>query len=453
MDGVRTTDLHIAALSGIVEFVRTLIDVGAQINAHDADERTPLHLAARGGSGEVVQALLGGGAEVGDVNNDGRTPLHVAARGGSGEVIQALLDGGADIGAMDTGGMNPLCHAVIGRHFESAKSLVKACSCIAVGSFFEGAHMCDRLCRKPLHLAVLTGQQDMVGLLLEPCSEGAFLCRHCCGMLLSLATVLGYAQMITRLASAPTNGDSSTGASWQPDASSLVNIAAKHGHVHLIDHPHLTNDWNSEDWHKDRPLHVAARHGRLEMVEKLLELQGIAKDIDAKNMDGHTPLSSALCPWREAQAGNEGLPDSLRSADAAADVDQEDQNHKSIVLFLLKSGADLRYLNGRDARHCLRIVFSDGATDPRLAARLLLKWCIPRCWESTRGDGTSRRCRVLRRCSLSPDVSGVLPTHWSSSGGGGPCWPFRRSTAADARHGRSRGLGSRGGSSDGSSGR
>jgi serine/threonine protein kinase len=59
------TILHIAALYGNFECVKTLIATGAfDINQRNAHKDAPLHYAARGGDDDVVEALLAAGADV-----------------------------------------------------------------------------------------------------------------------------------------------------------------------------------------------------------------------------------------------------------------------------------------------------------------------------------------------------------------------------------------------------
>lgn len=66
----------------IVEFIldnsQSLLDAGADVNAHDEVGSTPLHFAAKGESEEVIRLLIDSGADVNATNNRGETPLNNA---------------------------------------------------------------------------------------------------------------------------------------------------------------------------------------------------------------------------------------------------------------------------------------------------------------------------------------------------------------------------------------
>jgi ankyrin repeat protein len=77
--------------------VKSLIDHGADVNAHDEDQRTPLLFAANSNKLplETVKLLIEHGANVNAKNSDGWTPLYLAKLHGETPVVEALVKAGA----------------------------------------------------------------------------------------------------------------------------------------------------------------------------------------------------------------------------------------------------------------------------------------------------------------------------------------------------------------------
>jgi hypothetical protein len=72
------TALHIAAREGSLPETKRLLNLGAHVDAKDANGKTALHYAAQNGHFKIVQELLAHGALVDQKDNDGNTPLHLA---------------------------------------------------------------------------------------------------------------------------------------------------------------------------------------------------------------------------------------------------------------------------------------------------------------------------------------------------------------------------------------
>lgn len=85
--------LMMAALKGQIEWVRKLVERGAQVNKPGW---TPLHYAATGPNPAVVQLLLEKGANVDADSPNRTTPLMMAARYGNEAGVDVLLARGAD---------------------------------------------------------------------------------------------------------------------------------------------------------------------------------------------------------------------------------------------------------------------------------------------------------------------------------------------------------------------
>ncbi|XP_049944744.1 uncharacterized protein LOC126426792 isoform X1 [Schistocerca serialis cubense] len=107
-DENKRTALHWAAAMGHGEVAARLLEVGAGVNARDRWQNTPLHLAAWKGHAAVVRLLAASSADHNARDQSGSTPLHDAARRGRAEAAAALLEAGADREDRNYGGDTPL---------------------------------------------------------------------------------------------------------------------------------------------------------------------------------------------------------------------------------------------------------------------------------------------------------------------------------------------------------
>lgn len=95
----RISLLHLAAASGDVNSVKTLVPLLTNVDAMDERGWTALMYATAGGHLEVLKLLLQARAKPNHVARNGITPLMVAAHTGNGPVAAALLAAGASAAA------------------------------------------------------------------------------------------------------------------------------------------------------------------------------------------------------------------------------------------------------------------------------------------------------------------------------------------------------------------
>ena len=85
------TALHVAAHSGHVGCVSSLLELGASVDAQTDAGFTALHLCCQRGHLSVLQALLLAAADLTTQADQGETPLHLAAAHGQAHVVAFLL--------------------------------------------------------------------------------------------------------------------------------------------------------------------------------------------------------------------------------------------------------------------------------------------------------------------------------------------------------------------------
>ena len=91
-----------------VSDVTRCLQMGANLDARDADGTTPLHWAASFGTADTVTALLVAGADPDVQDEFFVTPLHNAASSGNVKTVMALLEAGAYLEARFVDGGPPL---------------------------------------------------------------------------------------------------------------------------------------------------------------------------------------------------------------------------------------------------------------------------------------------------------------------------------------------------------
>ncbi len=97
-----------AAAAGQTEFVKSLLDSGANIESKNKVGATPLIFASVNGHNDIVKLLLDRGANVNAKTTTGITPLIAAASAGDADVVKLLLEKGADVTAKDQQGRTAL---------------------------------------------------------------------------------------------------------------------------------------------------------------------------------------------------------------------------------------------------------------------------------------------------------------------------------------------------------
>ena len=153
------TPLLWASLSSSGEFIETLIDLGANVNAQRTDDKiTPLILSTDWNNFMAVYLLLDHGADANIAAADGRTPLHKAVMKGNQNLVKLFLEKNALVNTQNADGDSPLHTAVSNGFFDITKLLIKKGSNVNVQNK-EG--------RTPLFLGVKNKHEQLIKLLIE----------------------------------------------------------------------------------------------------------------------------------------------------------------------------------------------------------------------------------------------------------------------------------------------
>ena len=309
------TPLLWASLSASGEFIKTLIDLGADLNAQRTDDKfAPLCLAADWNNYMAVDILLKHGADVGHLNISKTTGLHGCAENGSLSVSRLLIDSGCDVNLHSDTGKTALYLAVKNKHKYIVKCLLESEANVNM-KYNENASQRIYLVRGKDR-----GKPAWHYVQVEKVLLPLFL-RHTNGGDLDVAD-FGLVLKSGWGKDPPENVQKNInemGATF-PDTQSqtVLHVASKSASLEIVDL--LINykaDVNANDMDGFTPLHLAAMHGNIQVVKKLVEtnadvnLKVDGKDAaDLARMNEETEIEEYLktkrsLPQRDSESQSE----------------------------------------------------------------------------------------------------------------------------------------------------
>jgi ankyrin repeat protein len=284
-------------------------ETDASINAVDDQGQPPLHLSAYFGTFAIAEGLL----QKKNIDleaieaHEGKTALHFAAANGDAELIKALLEKGANRFARCKGGLLPL-HLVCG----CMKDAVDAAKLLMEHEAEKQLESRTEENETPLHIAAAHGNEAIVNAILQAkdvvdidarCQGGWTALHFACGRRMS------------------TNKD----ATGRHSVSSTQLLSSDHAARYLAVVRALLSAGatvNMKSRLSRTALHIAAEMGHVEVVELLLQQEGV--QFAAKDSRGNTPLIDAakskerkqilqlLAPWNPLLV--QSLPQDVRHA-------------------------------------------------------------------------------------------------------------------------------------------
>lgn len=171
----RRTPLHVAVELNDARMVKSLLQLGANVNARDRSGATPTFLAAENGKIEALDALMSSeNVDARIANSAGETPLYISALRGHLSVVSILLEHfrAQNISWYDphmyTDGWTPLMAAAVADHDKVANLLLQAA--IMSGGLQAFLNAANRYGQTALHIAARRGFKNFIALLI---SKGA----------------------------------------------------------------------------------------------------------------------------------------------------------------------------------------------------------------------------------------------------------------------------------------
>ena len=308
----KVTPLHLASSWNHYMAVRLLLEHGADANIPTVEGLSPLHIAARERFFNVARLLIDGGSSIDLLTKTGRTPLRMAVESKHYMIARLLLDHGADVNIPDNDGYTPFHCATSQGCSLTAELLIEKVS---------NVNLRTKRGRTPLYIAVKNQHEQLIKMLLEhkadvsmgyseDTEERIYLVRvtdrgkprwhyvlvdkHLLGLFLKkIGGALDVKDFATVLRSGwgenPPTGTidqilkEESAVFKEIPGESLLHVACRNNDAVAIDLLVKHGAWNlnPRDAEGFTPLHIAAIHGNMQAVEKLVDLGADASQAEA----------------------------------------------------------------------------------------------------------------------------------------------------------------------------
>ena len=274
------TALHCAIHGNNAAVVKVLLANKADANIADQQGNTVLHSSTSKRFFNISQLLLDSGCEINGRNNRGETPLHSAIRSKNTAIVKFLLKNNADANLMDYSGKTPLDISLREEFFNISQLLID--------SGFE-INRRNYRGETPLDSAVCSNNLASVEFLLKNNAD-ANLLDYSGSTPLLMSTRKGFTSISQLLID---SGCDINGKSFSDETPLHFAVRSNNlAHVELL----LKNnaDANIQNKSGDTPLHLSTGMGFCNISQLLID-SGCDKSL--KNRNGKTPLDVEPFPY------------------------------------------------------------------------------------------------------------------------------------------------------------
>ena len=245
-----------------------------------ADGRSIYQLAEEGSTREIQALLRRKPQAARSTDNHGRTPLHFAAKSGHADLASYFIRKGADVNAEDDSFVAPLHLAAEGDHVAVVRVLLQKG---ADPDVVDSAHLQPRQYSSNEEIAWMLANGPDLGALNSDGNPALF-----------VYAVNGKHDIVKSLLDQKATPDVVGACGGLP-----LMKAAEHGYLSIVEllyHAGAKINARSHNDRLDTALGLAAMHGHLQVVVKLIDW---GADVDAMNGWHHTPLNEACAHAHE----------------------------------------------------------------------------------------------------------------------------------------------------------
>ena len=277
------TPLLWASLSSSGEFIETLIDLGANVNAQRTDDKVaPVTLSVCFNNFVAVNLLLDHGADVNIARADGNSPLHGAVSNGFFDIAKRLVEKGSDVNLQNKEGRTPLFLGVKNKHEQLIKLLIENEADVNIGykkNYTERIQLVRGKDKGRAAWHYVLVKKHLLGLFLKRVKGGRVNVADFGDILRS-----GWGKDPPEGTTDKILKEYDFQFKEIPDATLLHIASEQDNEPEIIDLLVKSGaNVNAQDAEGFTPLHMAAIHGNLKIVKKLVDLEA---DVNIVTTDG-----------------------------------------------------------------------------------------------------------------------------------------------------------------------